>query len=450
MKRRIGFWTVAAALVPAAMGLGAERPLGDLDANKGKAIFLRECAACHGERGDGKGLATPFLSVRPRNFLRGEYRFRTTPAGQPPATNDVLRVIERGIPGSAMPSFDFLSEAERKQVAAFVLRLGDLLDTPEPAPMPDPGDGPPATDATRSRGKEIYTSSGTCFICHGNTGAGDGPVAPTTVDLEGNRLPPRDFTAGIFHCGDTRKEIYYEVYGGMNGTPMGSFAAVIPVEADRWALLDFVLSLRKTPPAKPLPTGAIEAGRAVATKYSCRGCHVLDDGKGAEVGPDLRVSGQKLDSDWIRHFLADPRRPGKIYPGRPARMPRLALSQAEIETLVAYVASMGKRAPGPASAPDPATLAAGMVENGKNTFVLRCAQCHALGKIVETPLASQQGPDLIHVAGRVDYRWAQDWILDPQKIYPGTKMTTAGVTPEEAAAVRAFVWNSSLETPPPR
>src|SRR5690606_9708415 len=122
-----------------------------------------------------------------------------------------------------------------------------------------------------------------------------------------------------------------------------------------------------------------------------------------DVGPDLRVSGQKLDSNWVRAFLRQPRQMGKIYPWRPWRMPDLQLSDEEVETMVRYLAEMGHREVGPARQPDLASLEAQDLTLGQNIFLLRCTECHTLGTVIETPLIKQQGPDLIQAARRVDF-----------------------------------------------
>jgi cbb3-type cytochrome oxidase cytochrome c subunit len=62
--------------------------------------------------------------------------------------------------------------------------------------------------------------------------------------------------------------------------------------------------------------------------------------------------------------------------------------------------------------------------------------------------ASQQGPDLIHVASRVDYEWAKRWITDPKAFDPKTKMKMlipAALTPDHIDNVRMLVWKTSVE-----
>lgn len=413
------------------------------EASAGKQIYIQECSACHGDRGDGKGPAADYVDPKPRNFTAEPFKLRTTPDGKPPATADVLRTIERGIPGTAMPSFSYLSEADRKKIAAYVLKTADLLEEPEPeAIQVDAASAPKASPEQLAKGKELYKDAG-CANCHGETGKGDGPTAKEMKDSEGRPVAPRNFTDGQFRGGGDRADLFYRLTTGMNGTPMPQFADVLE-PADRWAVVDYVLTLKDPPAPKPLPADPMEAGRMVAEKYSCRGCHVLDDGKGGEVGPSFKLVGQKLNPEWVRTFLKAPRNAGKIYPWRQWRMPHLGLSDQEADVMAKYIAKVGNR-PEKFEKPDPATFPADKLEQGKNMFVLRCSQCHSLGKVVETPLASQQGPDLIRVPDRVDFNWAKQWITDPRKLDPKTKMIVPDLKPEDVDPVRMFVWKTAMD-----
>lgn len=421
-----------------------QRPFTDNDSRAGKPLYIRECAGCHGERGDGAGPAAAFLDPKPRDFTKGRFKLRTT-EGQVPATADVLRTIERGIPGSAMPSFAFLPSDERNKIAAYVLYVADALDTPEPA-IVAPGAIPPTTRESTERGKTLYAQM-RCGACHGDLGRGDGLAAAGLRDDDGVPIKVRDFTGGQFRGGGEREDLYYRFVNGMDGTPMPAYRDSIK-GADRWALVDYVRSLRVAPPPVQRPSDSILAGRQVAEKFSCRGCHVLDDGKGGDVGPDLRVSGQKLGSDWVRTFLKDPRAYPKIYMWRQQRMPKLALAADEIDVLARYLAAMGKRKDEPVSPPDPTKFPQANLDLGKNIFLLRCVHCHTLGNVIAVPQATQQGPDLVRVAPRVDYEWSKHWIIDSTKIDPKTRMTNPGITPEQVEAVRMFVWKTSIENWP--
>ncbi|MHC4575920.1 MAG: c-type cytochrome [Planctomycetota bacterium] len=79
---------------------------------RGRTLFLRLCAGCHGERADGNGPAAPFFGDHPpRNFLRGEYRYRSTKTPEPPLDADLFRTIRRGA-GPSMPAWPQLADRQ--------------------------------------------------------------------------------------------------------------------------------------------------------------------------------------------------------------------------------------------------------------------------------------------------------------------------------------------------
>lgn len=86
------------------------------DMERAKKLFLTNCAACHGETGDGKG--TTQLDRPARSFQDGGFSFGNTPEA-------LFKTISTGIPGSPMAGFDSsLSEEERRLVASYVVTLG--------------------------------------------------------------------------------------------------------------------------------------------------------------------------------------------------------------------------------------------------------------------------------------------------------------------------------------
>lgn len=87
---------------------------------RARALFLTNCATCHGETGDGKGI-TP-LDRPARSFMDGGFSFGNTPEA-------LFRTISIGIPGTPMPGFDSsLSEVERKVLASYVVTLGPPVE----------------------------------------------------------------------------------------------------------------------------------------------------------------------------------------------------------------------------------------------------------------------------------------------------------------------------------
>src|SRR5467141_4946469 len=95
-------------------------PVPPQDTTKGKAVYVKWCAGCHGDGGAGDGAAAAHMLPRPRNFTGGLYKIRTTASGQLPTDADLLRAIDQGLPGSAMPGWKArLSDAERRDAVAY-------------------------------------------------------------------------------------------------------------------------------------------------------------------------------------------------------------------------------------------------------------------------------------------------------------------------------------------
>jgi len=76
----------------------------------------------------GDGPAAVWLYPKPRHFNSGLFKIRSTPANFLPTEDDLFQVITRGMPGSSMPSFTYLSAAERRDVVQYVKHLTAYID----------------------------------------------------------------------------------------------------------------------------------------------------------------------------------------------------------------------------------------------------------------------------------------------------------------------------------
>jgi mono/diheme cytochrome c family protein len=72
----------------------------------------------------------------------------------------------------------------------------------------------PATPENIAKGDGLYHGKGTCFVCHGQTGVGDGSAA---VGLDPS---PRNFTNAAFHRARTDGELMWVLKHGSAGTAM--------------------------------------------------------------------------------------------------------------------------------------------------------------------------------------------------------------------------------------
>ena len=209
----------------------------------GKALYLKNCSQCHGEKGDGQGYATPHLYPQPRNFTLGKFKVRTTPNGALPMHQDLVNIIRRGMPYTSMPAWPALSDQEVSDLAYFITTFSPDFSNKESVPKPVPlPSAPSATSQSIELGKKLFVDNG-CVKCHGNLGRGDGPSAPTLVDDLGHPIRAADLAQNwTLRGGSSREDIFRTLSTGLNGTPMPSFLEALQPE-QRWAIADFIVSL---------------------------------------------------------------------------------------------------------------------------------------------------------------------------------------------------------------
>lgn len=249
--------------VPAAMQLGQQ-------------LYEANCAACHGAEGKGDGPAAVYLNPKPRNFSKGLYKVRTT-TGSLATDEELLATITHGMPGTAMPSFVYIPEPERRNLVQFVKYLTAYTDDDgkrvnrydEAAaenevakPIVIPAE-PATSPQTIEEGKKLYAKM-QCTQCHGPLGHGDGPSARQLKDDEGRPIGVRDFTTGRYVGGSSNRDLYLRFTTGLAGTPMPAFVGNVMSDRERWSLVHYIQSLRRSDivAVTPPPEGKIHFQRA--------------------------------------------------------------------------------------------------------------------------------------------------------------------------------------------
>ena len=242
-----------------ARSAGASDPL----AIRGKEVFGKYCATCHGDTGDGAGEFAHLMNPRPRNLQEGKFRLATT-ENQIPSDDDLLSTITSGMPGSSMPPWEFLPLADRQALVRYVRQLHidgartalksgvdegafDEDELPEllaertvPGPPLVVPPEPPFDDARWFRGRRIYMEA--CASCHGADGQ---PVSDAVkTDDNGFPLPPRSFVRGIFKGGSEGAQLHARIVKGMTGTPMPGYEESYSGD-DAWDLIHYVQSLAR-------------------------------------------------------------------------------------------------------------------------------------------------------------------------------------------------------------
>jgi len=245
-------------LLPAARGTAAEAvgsavAHGGAQDSRGQELYERHCSVCHGDQGAGDGRAAYLLYPAPRDFTSARFRMVSTENGVPTQA-DLIATIKRGMPGSAMPPWEWFAEEDLWNLADYVRTLAidgyarDLLAEAEEAEEEldeeeardialermQPGNsivlaGPaPDNPVTMHEGARLYTSL--CESCHAADGSGRDVVELFNED--GSPTTARDFTAGIFKGGTSEEDIARRILVGLPGSPMPSTPLDDPAQAN--------------------------------------------------------------------------------------------------------------------------------------------------------------------------------------------------------------------------
>jgi mono/diheme cytochrome c family protein len=172
-------------------------------------------------------------------------------------------------------------------------------------------------------------------------------------------------------------------------------------------------------------------GERLVTKYNCTGCHQIE-GKGGFIRafyqdnlqlapPVLHGEGAKVQSDWLFSFLKSP---VPIRPWLKVRMPTFNLSDEDASAIVAYFTARAHKDI-PFVYVDSGAIPAENIAAGKQLMspdYFNCFSCHVQGD--KNPEGPPEGwaPNLAMAKHRLNPDWIIQWLHDPQKVQPGTKM----------------------------
>jgi mono/diheme cytochrome c family protein len=87
-------------------------------AERGKALFGEYCAVCHGPDGRGDGPLAPKLNDPRANLRKG--RFASIRPGAEPEAAALARIVRHGLPPTAMPGHEWLTDRQVADLVAFL------------------------------------------------------------------------------------------------------------------------------------------------------------------------------------------------------------------------------------------------------------------------------------------------------------------------------------------
>lgn len=133
--------------------LMAQHDYTPLDVERGEALFIENCAVCHGPEGD----AVPGVTL-----ARGKFRHASS-------DEELALVIKNGIPGTAMPPGNF-REAQLKDLVVYLHSMSTEI-----APST-------SSSGDAAAGKAVFEGKGGCLDCHRVNGSGS-YVGPELSDI---------------------------------------------------------------------------------------------------------------------------------------------------------------------------------------------------------------------------------------------------------------------------
>lgn len=170
---------------------------------------------------------------------------------------------------------------------------------------------------------------------------------------------------------------------------------------------------------------SLTLGRRLFLEAGCLGCHAHQAyGKPPKIGPALAHVGSKVRYPWLKKWLKNP----TDYLPR-TRMPNFSLGESEIEAIGAFLMTQTDKALRPAG------KAAGNYDTGERMFKeSQCVSCHAVnGK------GGTMGPDLGKVAEKLTPEYLIEFLRDPRRFQPLTRMPRYRFSQEELQGLAEYI-----------
>jgi mono/diheme cytochrome c family protein len=261
---------------------GVEIPVDVLE--RGRDGYLRYCVTCHGEQGDGRGIAATSAWPPPRDFRDARFKFAGIEDRGLPDDAELARIIRHGLAGTGMKPWD-VPEPALLPIIHYIKTFSpegrgfrsERLEVKAPRIPPDPlaAAGDEARTRAIERGARLYHSYFECAQCHPSyveperfaawdaEQRADAPYAPVpkwAPDYQSVLVPPdflrhpmrsvrRDGAPGGGHRAD---DLYRVIAYGLQG-PMPGYGHL--GEEDVWAVAYYtkwLLDLAGTPGADEL------------------------------------------------------------------------------------------------------------------------------------------------------------------------------------------------------
>ena len=225
----------------------------------GEEIYKNLCARCHGEKGDGKGVAYLYLDPAPRDLTKTAF-MNSKPEQR------FLDSLKNGVPGTSMPPWErVLTDEQRRAVLTYVFQAFVKEPRGQVKERKIPEQNPIASNSDSiHRGEQIFLQR--CTGCHGRKADGKGP---NSLDISPR---PRNLRNPFFVRSVTDKRLFDSILYGVQGTAMPSWIDYGLTQNDVGDLVNFIRSMNPQTVSPAGEKSATLTSQALKQEVLCQGC----------------------------------------------------------------------------------------------------------------------------------------------------------------------------------
>lgn len=347
----------------------------DVDPELGGKLFREYCASCHGVKADGEGPVASVLNPPPADLLDAAYVGRLSDEHLYKVTKEGGQSEDRS---RLMPGWgDILSEQQIRLLIHFIRSASATAHST------------PAVQARTARramreGEKLFATY--CVACHGESGEGNGPLAPALT------TPPRNLADAAYMATLSEERLLQVMANG--GQSVGKSALMPPWNGWlNYQQLSYVaaylreLSKKKEAAAAQVAAAADAKGSAArgAKVYGtyCVTCHG-PSGKGdgpasAALGPQaVDLTNTTYFAMRTNAYLRTVIRRGGAAVGKSPLMPPwgYALTDEQADDLIAFIRTTSQTQEPAQAAAAPAAEPVGRAEEGAKLYEQLCVSCH--------------------------------------------------------------------------
>ncbi|HEX2960222.1 MAG TPA: cytochrome c [Ignavibacteriales bacterium] len=204
----------------AMQGVDVKQMIQPTDAmiSKGKTLFQANCISCHGQNGMGDGPAGAALNPKPRNFHsnQGWKNGRRV--------SDMFQTLQKGIPGSGMPAFEYLPAGDRLDIISYVRTFAN--DFPKPTEQ------------------ELTDLDKTFNLSKGTQAASQIPVSEAITNINSEALPRMQNIYSILsYINNNTGEAGAQIFNRVSGNKLRSLIYLNSSDAWKTSLDDFTRTI---------------------------------------------------------------------------------------------------------------------------------------------------------------------------------------------------------------